>query len=47
MVGVTDSAELTCRKCGKRTEHETHWEGEYPDELYTKCTKCGYETVRR
>lgn len=47
MVGVYDKAELFCNKCNKRTIHETGWESEDPEALWTKCTECGYTTIRR
>lgn len=40
MVGVADKADLHCPKCKKKTPHETHWEGEAPNELYVVCKVC-------
>lgn len=47
MVGVYDKAEMNCQECKKKTMHETGWEGEDPNALWTKCTICGAERTRR
>jgi len=46
MVGVYDRAELFCRKCGKKTPHETGWESEEPNVLDTECMVCHTKTRR-
>jgi len=47
MVGVYDYAKLYCRTCKTQTKHETGWESEDPDVLWTKCTICGLNKIRR
>ncbi len=47
MVGVYDEALMTCSGCRKKTIHETGWEGEDPNVLWTKCKVCGLERTRR
>mgnify|MGYP001563209562 CR=1 FL=1 len=40
MAGVSDTSKFYCKQCKKETLHETDWESESPDKLWTECAEC-------